>query len=78
MDRTEIDQIRRFNRLITRRLGVLNDGVIVGHGPTAEMAASDDPFVRQFLHAQPDGPVRFHVPARPIADDLDLTRRAAS
>jgi phospholipid/cholesterol/gamma-HCH transport system ATP-binding protein len=51
---------------------LLNDGVIVGHGPTAEMVASGDPFVRQFLHAQPDGPVRFHYPARPIADELEL------
>jgi len=53
-------------------LYVMGDGVIVGHGPTQEMLASDDPFVRQFLHAQPDGPVPFHFPARPIAEELDL------
>jgi hypothetical protein len=28
--------------------------------------------VRQFLHAQPDGPVPFHFPARPIAEELEL------
>ena len=53
-------------------LYVMGDGVIVGHGPTQEMLASEDPFVRQFLHAQPDGPVPFHFPARPIAEELDL------
>jgi len=58
-------------------LYLLNDGVIVGHGPTAQMAASEDPFVRQFLHAQPDGPVRFHFPAQPLAQELELTARGA-
>jgi len=53
-------------------LYLLNDGVIVGHGPTADMVSSQDPFVRQFLHAEPDGPVRFHFPARPLADELEL------
>ena len=54
---------------------LLNDGVIVGHGPTQEMAASKDPFVHQFLHAEPDGPVRFHYPAPPISRDLEMTAR---
>ena len=53
-------------------LYLLNDGVIVAHGPTAEMKASTDPFVHQFLHMEPDGPVRFHFPARPLAEDLEL------
>jgi phospholipid/cholesterol/gamma-HCH transport system ATP-binding protein len=53
-------------------LYVMGEGRIVGHGPTQEMLDSDDPFVRQFLHAQPDGPVPFHFPARPIAEELEL------
>ena len=53
-------------------LYILGGGVIVAHGPTAEMAASTDPFVHQFLHAEPDGPVRFHFPARSIAQDIEL------
>ena len=53
-------------------LYILGEGVIVAHGPTQDMVASDDPFVHQFLHAQPDGPVRFHFPARPFADELGL------
>jgi phospholipid/cholesterol/gamma-HCH transport system ATP-binding protein len=56
-------------------LYLLNDGVIIGHGPTAEMAASTDPFVHQFLHAEPDGPVRYHFPAPPIREELEMTGR---
>ena len=56
-------------------LYLLNDGVIVGHGPTQEMANSTDPFVHQFLHAEPDGPVRFHFPAPPMAQELELGSR---
>jgi len=53
-------------------LFVMGDGRIVGHGPTKDMLASEDPFVRQFLHAQPDGPVPFHFPAKSIREELDL------
>ncbi len=53
-------------------LFLLNDGKIAGHGPTAEMVASDDPFVHQFLHAEPDGPVRYHFPAQPFVRELGL------
>ena len=59
-------------------LYLMGDGRIVAHGPTEEMLRSQDPFTRQFLHAQPDGPVPFHFPARPIAEELELppaTRR---
>jgi len=59
-------------------LYLLNEGVIVAHGPTKEMVESDDPFVRQFLHAQPDGPVRFHFPTRPIAEQIDLAAPSAA
>ncbi len=58
-------------------LFVMGGGRIVGHGPTAAMRESSDPFVRQFLHAQPDGPVPFHYPARPIAGEIGVeTARA--
>jgi phospholipid/cholesterol/gamma-HCH transport system ATP-binding protein len=57
---------------IADHLFLLNDGVIVAHGPTRELVESRDPFVHQFLHAEPDGPVRFHFPAKPLAQDLRL------
>jgi phospholipid/cholesterol/gamma-HCH transport system ATP-binding protein len=34
------------------------------------MINSQDPFVRQFLHAQPDGPVPFHYPSKPYPQEL--------
>jgi len=54
-------------------LYVLADGKIEAHGPTQEMLASTNPYVHQFLHAEPDGPVPFHVPTtRSIAQDLGV------
>ena len=36
-------------------------------------APGRDPEVRQFIGGEPDGPVRFHYPAPPLASDLGLT-----
>ena len=47
-------------------------GRVVAHGLPADLAASDDPEVRQFIRGEPDGPVRFHYPAVPLAQDLGL------
>jgi phospholipid/cholesterol/gamma-HCH transport system ATP-binding protein len=47
-------------------------GRVVTHGTPAELAASDDPEVRQFIRGEPDGPVPFHHPAPPLALDLGL------
>ena len=51
---------------------VIAEGVLAGEGTPQELLSSEDPFLKQFLHALPDGPVRFHMPARPIAEDLGL------
>nr|AUN35569.1 basic proline-rich protein precursor [uncultured bacterium] len=48
-----------------------------GARPDREMLESNDPFVRQFLHAETDGPVRFHFPARPLVDELGMANRGA-
>ena len=56
-----------------QNLFVMGDGVIKGEGPTQAMLDSKDPYVRQFLHAEPDGPVHFHYPARPFAEELALS-----
>lgn len=47
-------------------------GRVVAHGTPAELRASTDPEVRQFIGGEPDGPVRFHYPAAPLAQDLGL------
>jgi len=52
---------------------VICEGVILGKGTPAEVEASDDPYMKQFLNALPDGPVRFHFPAPPLEEDLRLT-----
>jgi phospholipid/cholesterol/gamma-HCH transport system ATP-binding protein len=51
----------------------IHDGVVVAEGEAAAMADSSDPFVHQFVHAKPDGPVAFQYPSRPYADALDLS-----
>jgi phospholipid/cholesterol/gamma-HCH transport system ATP-binding protein len=54
----------------------IDSGVVVAGGPAQEMRESADPFVRQFVHAEADGPVAFHWPARPVRDDLRLATRS--
>ena len=39
-------------------------GRIIAQGTPDEVRASTDPFVRQFVDGEPDGPVPFHYPAR--------------
>ena len=47
-------------------------GRIVAQGTPAELMASTDPEVRQFVRGEPDGPVRFHYPAPALAQELGL------
>ncbi|WP_375140703.1 ABC transporter ATP-binding protein [Ideonella paludis] len=47
-------------------------GKVVAHGTPDQLAASTDPEVRQFIRGEPDGPVRFHYPAPPMAQDLGV------
>ncbi len=49
-----------------------NGGRIVAQGTPAELMASTDPEVRQFVRGEPDGPVKFHYPAKPMAEDFGL------
>lgn len=49
---------------------VLADGKLAGEGTPDEVLASEDPFLKQFLHALPDGPIQFHYPARPISQEV--------
>ena len=58
----------------------ISDGIIAAHGSAAQMTASHDPFVHQFVHAEPDGPVGFHYPAGPleVAFDLDTARQGSA
>jgi phospholipid/cholesterol/gamma-HCH transport system ATP-binding protein len=51
---------------------LMSAGKVVVHGRPEELNASEVPEVRQFIRGEPDGPVRFHYPARPLAEDLQL------
>jgi phospholipid/cholesterol/gamma-HCH transport system ATP-binding protein len=44
---------------------LLGRGSLVATGTPAELNASPDPFVQQFLKGEPDGPVAFHYPETP-------------
>jgi len=49
---------------------IVGDTQVLGHGTPAELMASDDPRVKQFMQGIPDGPVPFHFPAAHYRDDL--------
>ena len=48
------------------------NGHIGAEGTPEELSRSDDPFVRQFLDASPDGPVPFHYPGISLENDFGL------
>jgi phospholipid/cholesterol/gamma-HCH transport system ATP-binding protein len=48
----------------------VSEGRIIAQGTPEEVQASSDPFVRQFVDGAPDGPVPFHYPASPYADEI--------
>ncbi|HYC34883.1 MAG TPA: ABC transporter ATP-binding protein [Usitatibacter sp.] len=50
----------------------VSEGRIVGEGTPEQVRRSEDPFVRQFVHGETDGPVPFHVAAKPYAADVGL------
>jgi phospholipid/cholesterol/gamma-HCH transport system ATP-binding protein len=54
----------------------VSDGRIVGEGTPDEVRASTDPYVHQFVHGETDGPVPFHVQARPYSIDVGLAAGA--
>ena len=49
-----------------------SQGKVEAHGTPQELNASEEPEVRQFIRGEPDGPVRFHYPARPLAEDFGV------
>ncbi|MCC4115075.1 ABC transporter ATP-binding protein [Aromatoleum toluclasticum] len=48
----------------------VSEGGIVAEGTPDELRASKDPWVYQFIHAEPDGPVPFHYPAEALDQSL--------
>ncbi|NEX61307.1 ABC transporter ATP-binding protein [Noviherbaspirillum galbum] len=54
----------------------LSQGKIVAHGTPQQMQESTDPYVKQFVHAEADGPVPFHYAGKSLAEDLGVGGRA--
>jgi phospholipid/cholesterol/gamma-HCH transport system permease protein len=56
----------------------VSEGRIVAQGTPEEVRASTDPFVRQFVDGQADGPVPFHVAAAPLEASVRGPCRASA
>ncbi|MBV8379881.1 MAG: ABC transporter ATP-binding protein [Paucibacter sp.] len=57
---------------IADHVAMVANGRVVAYGTPEELRASSDPLVRQFVGAEPEGPVRFHQPAAPVAEDFGV------
>jgi len=55
---------------IADRVVILANGMIAAEGTPEEVMHSTDPLVQQFVHAQSQGPVKFHYPAGPAELDF--------
>jgi phospholipid/cholesterol/gamma-HCH transport system ATP-binding protein len=53
---------------IADRVYLVGQGRLVASGRPDDLSASTDPYVRQFLRGEPDGPVAFHYPDTPAFD----------
>ena len=50
---------------IADQVYMVGQGKLIAEGEPARLSASQDPYVRQFLDGQPDGPIAFHYPVSP-------------
>jgi phospholipid/cholesterol/gamma-HCH transport system ATP-binding protein len=50
----------------------LSEGVMIAHGTPAQMRASNDPLVHQFVWGEADGPVAFQYPSKSFSEELEL------
>ncbi|MGI9335943.1 MAG: ABC transporter ATP-binding protein [Gammaproteobacteria bacterium] len=55
---------------------LISDGKLMGEGTPAELMSATSPWVDQFMHAKPDGPVPFHRADGLHGDFLDDLARA--
>ena len=51
---------------------LLADGRIVAQGTPDDLSKSADPYAMQFIHAEPEGPVPFHLAGASLSADLNL------
>jgi phospholipid/cholesterol/gamma-HCH transport system ATP-binding protein len=51
---------------------ILADGGVAAQGTPAEVRASEDPLVQQFIHVRAEGPVRFEYPGPTVEQDFGV------
>lgn len=51
---------------------IIADKRVIAEGTPADLLASQDPQVQQFIQGEADGPVRFHYPAPDYVQELFL------
>jgi phospholipid/cholesterol/gamma-HCH transport system ATP-binding protein len=56
---------------IADKVIILANGKIAAQGTPDDVRNSIDPLVNQFVNALPDGPVQFHYPSVPVAQDFE-------
>ena len=57
---------------IADHIAFIANGEVAAFGTPQEIRDSDDPLVRQFFTAAPEGPVHFHYPASAVAQDFGV------
>lgn len=55
---------------IADKVYIISNGKVIGEGTPAELMDDDSPWVQQFMHGTPDGPVPFHYPADELRFDV--------
>ena len=56
--------------LISDYLYIISGGKVIEAGSPQSLNNSESPWVQQFLNGRPDGPAKFHFPAKDYAEDL--------
>lgn len=51
---------------------ILANGKVAAQGKPEDVRRSEDPLVSQYVHALPDGPVRFHYPGPTVEQDFGV------
>jgi phospholipid/cholesterol/gamma-HCH transport system ATP-binding protein len=59
---------------ISDRIYLISEGKVIERGSPQELQDSTSKWAQQFLHGAPDGPVPFHYPAGPFAEELMASR----
>ena len=61
---------------IADQVCIVGQGKMLAVGTPADLAASDNAYIQQFIQGKPDGPIAFHYPATPAFEAwLDGTSR---